>query len=195
MPDGTAYAAAMVLLFGVLPLWSVAGLADYFCHRASSIETTSGPWESLLHLMQLGLMGFPVLLGLVLEINAGLLLLMLACLLLHHWVAWLDISYANNTRIVAPVEQMIHSLLEILPWTAFLLAGILYWDQLTALFTAPAHADFAPRFKTHPLPMAYIATFLTQAFLLNVLPSLEEMARTLRVAWAIPPGAPLPPER
>jgi hypothetical protein len=34
----------------VLPVWLAAGIADWLCHRASSIETTTGPKESVIHL-------------------------------------------------------------------------------------------------------------------------------------------------
>jgi hypothetical protein len=44
-------------MYFVLPVWLAAGFADYLCHRAASIETTSGPKESLLHLLQLAEMG------------------------------------------------------------------------------------------------------------------------------------------
>jgi hypothetical protein len=43
-------AAQAVLMYFVLPSWLAAGFADYLCHHAASIETTSGWKESLLHL-------------------------------------------------------------------------------------------------------------------------------------------------
>jgi hypothetical protein len=43
-----------VLMYFVLPLWLAAGFADYLCHRAAHIKTTSGAKESLLHLLQFG---------------------------------------------------------------------------------------------------------------------------------------------
>jgi len=49
-----------VLMYFVLPLWLVVGLADYLCHRASHIATTSGPKESLIHLIMLGEIGIAV---------------------------------------------------------------------------------------------------------------------------------------
>jgi hypothetical protein len=35
-------AAQAVLMYFVLPVWLAAGFADYLCHRATCIETTSG---------------------------------------------------------------------------------------------------------------------------------------------------------
>jgi hypothetical protein len=181
MFDATARAAALILMFAVLPLWILAGLADYFCHRASSIETTSGPRESALHLLQLSLVGIPVLLALFLQIDAALLATMIACLVLHHTLAYFDIHYANTRRRVRPVEQMVHSFLELMPLMAFALLCILHWDQAASLFGfGPSQPDFNFRQKIKPLPFAYVAGLLTATFLFNVLPYAEEMIRTLR---------------
>src|SRR5687768_2139549 len=43
-----------LLNFILLPLWLAAGLVDYFCHRRTHIELTSGATESWLHLAQFG---------------------------------------------------------------------------------------------------------------------------------------------
>ena len=181
MPESTASAAAAILMFAVLPIWVAAGLADYFCHRASSIETKSGPTESALHLLQLSLVGLPVLLALFLEIDAALLAIMIACLLLHHAVAYLDIRYANTTRRVTPFEQMVHSFLELMPLTAFALVCVLHWDQLVSLFGfGQSAADFSLRLKSQPLPPAYVIGLLLATFLLNAVPYAEEMFRTLQ---------------
>jgi hypothetical protein len=50
------------LMYFVLPLWLVAGFADYLCHRAANIEGTSGVKETLLHLLQFAEMAVPTLL-------------------------------------------------------------------------------------------------------------------------------------
>src|SRR5205823_4190777 len=63
-------AAQYALMYFVLPLWLAAGFVDYLCHRASHIETTSGPKESALHLLQFAEMALPTLASIFLEINA-----------------------------------------------------------------------------------------------------------------------------
>src|SRR3954470_21526883 len=93
-------AAQSILMYVVLPLWLGAGFADYLCHRAAHIETTSGPKESLLHLLQFGEMAVPILAAMFLEINAGIMLVMIVCLLLHEATAFWDVSYAAATRTV-----------------------------------------------------------------------------------------------
>src|SRR2546430_9435937 len=71
---------AAILMYVVLPLWLAAGFADYLCHRASHIERTSGWKESVLHLVQFGEMAVPVLAALFLEINTGVILIMMTFL-------------------------------------------------------------------------------------------------------------------
>jgi hypothetical protein len=111
-------AVSSLLVLVVLPLWIAAGLADYLCHRATSIETTSGAPESALHLIQFALVGIPITAALFLDINAGYFLLAIVFLILHHVVAAVDLVFANSRRRIAPREQMIHSFLEIFPLTA-----------------------------------------------------------------------------
>ena len=41
----------LILLYFILPVWLAAGFADWLCHRAAHIETTSGAKESMLHLL------------------------------------------------------------------------------------------------------------------------------------------------
>jgi hypothetical protein len=150
-----AHAAALLLLLVVIPVWIAAGTADYLCHRAAHIESTSGPRESLLHLLQLASVGAPLVAALFLDIDAGLLALMLLCILVHHLIAYVDIAYANNTRRVTPLEQMVHSFLEIAPITAFLLVGVLYWPQLQSLFgVGPADSVFACGRTRFLIPMS-----------------------------------------
>ena len=110
-----------ILMYVVLPLWLAAGFADYICHRASHIERTSGWKESVLHLVQFGEMAVPVLAALFLEINSGVILIMMAFLILHQATAIWDVQYASETREVSPTEQHVHSVLEMLPFTGLLL--------------------------------------------------------------------------
>lgn len=172
-------AAAFLLMYVVMPVWILAGLADYACHRAARIENSSGTPESLLHLLQFGLVGVPVVLALFLEITAGFFLLAVTFLLLHHLTAYIDVRYANGTRAVAPLEQMVHSFLELVPLAALLLLAVPYWPQLLSLFSD--QADYGLRLKERPLPAAYVAGLLGATFLLNAVPYLEELTRTLRL--------------
>jgi hypothetical protein len=172
-------AAQSLLTMIVLPVWMLAGLGDYLCHRATSIETTSGSGESVLHLIQFALIGIPITVALFFEINAGYFLFAMAFIVLHHVVAAVDLVFANPRRRIAPREQMIHSFLEILPLTALLLLAVLYWPQLTALFGIGTEDPvFTPHVRL--LPTGFIVTTLGAAFLLNLLPYIEELIRCSR---------------
>jgi hypothetical protein len=177
--NDASQSAGILLLCGVIPVWIAAGLADYFCHRYSRISETSGTRESVLHLVQFGLIGLPITLALFLQMNAGMFLLAAICILSHHAVAYVDVAYANHTREVTPVEQMVHSFLEIAPLVAFILTGVLYWPQLLSLLglgTEAAH--FMPELRV--LPPLWIAFVLGGALLFNALPYAEELLRCAR---------------
>jgi hypothetical protein len=175
-------AAQGILMYFILPVWLAAGFADYLCHRAASIQTTSGPKESLLHLAQFGEMAVPTLAAIFLEINALVFAVMLVSLVLHHLTAMWDVSYAYGMREVRPIEQHIHSVLEILPLAALLLIVALHPSQFLSLFGVGADsAEFSIRLKDPPLPWLYVSTMLTLVFLFEVLPYVEELVRGLRV--------------
>jgi hypothetical protein len=174
-------AAEAVLMYFVLPLWLAAGFADYLCHRAASIETTSGWKESLLHLLQFGEMAVPTLAAIFLEINALVILTMMLCLLAHEATAIWDVSYAYRKREVTPTEQHIHSFLEMLPLTGLLIVVTLHWQQFLALFGFGIEvADFGLRLKNPPLPWTYVGVILSVVLLFEVLPYLEEFVRGWR---------------
>src|SRR5215204_799865 len=171
-----ASAAQNILMYFVLPVWAAAGFADYLCHRAANIENTSGPKESLLHLLQFGEMAVPTLAAIFLEINALIFLIMIVALILHEATAIWDVTYAYHTRVVTPTEQHIHSFLEILPLTALLIVAVLHWQQFISLLGfGAAPADFSLRLKRQPLPWTYVAAMLSAVLLFEVLPYLEEL--------------------
>jgi hypothetical protein len=168
------------LMYVVVPVWLVAGLADYMCHRSARIEETSGVFESLLHLLQFAQVGMPLLAALFLEINAAILLLMMVGLVLHQATAVWDVRYANDTRRVAPVEQHIHGVLEMTPAIATAIVAILHWPQFLSLFGV-GEARFALALKNPPLPAWYLWSVMLAVLAFGVLPYGEELLRTLRM--------------
>lgn len=163
----------------MLPLWIAAGFADYLCHRAARIEKNAGAPESILHLVQYSLVGIPVVLALFLRPNAGFFLFAALAILLHHGVTYVDLRYADATRKIEPREQMVHSFLELLPITAFLLLAVAEWPQFLAMMgIGPQQAAFAPQIRV--MPLFYVLTVLAAAFLSNLVPYLEELWRCLQ---------------
>lgn len=170
-----------VLMYFVLPLWLAAGFADWLCHRASNIATTSGAKESVIHLLMFAEMAVPVVAAIALEINALVLAVMIVCFLLHEATALWDVSYAVEKREVTPIEQHVHSFLEILPLMGLVLVAVLNWGQFIALFGLGAEtARFNISLKQPPLPWTYIVAILVAVLLFELLPYIEELIRGLR---------------
>jgi hypothetical protein len=169
-----------MLMYFVLPMWLAAGFADYLCHRASHIELTSGWRESLLHLLQLGEMALPILAAMFLEVTSGVILLMIVCLVLHQATAMWDVSYATQIREVKPIEQHVHSVLEMMPLTGLLMVIALNWSAFLGLCgLAPASFEFL--FRSEPPSWVYVTAVLGLTALFEVLPYMEELVRGLRV--------------
>lgn len=183
---------AIILMYFILPIWLIAGFADWLCHRASHIETTTGAKESLIHLLMFGEVGVPLLAGMFLQINALIFALMIVAFLIHEATALWDVSYATTARAVTPIEQHVHSFLEMIPMMAIVCVASLHWSQFLALFGLGTQA---PRFdliwKSEPLPILYVTLVLLCVVLFEFLPYIEELLRGLsaNAGELIPPKA------
>jgi hypothetical protein len=171
-----------ILMYIVLPLWVLAGFADYCCHRATDIEHANGAKESALHWLMLGEVGLPLLAAVFLKIDALLFLFMIVCLIAHEITGHIDLKLAMATRRVTAFEQQVHSLLEVLPFAALLLLALLHWPQAQALFGfGAAQADFSIALKQPPSAQALIPPAIGFA-LFALLPFAEEFVRGLRAS-------------
>jgi hypothetical protein len=177
---------ALILMYFVVPLWLLAGLCDYLCHRATHIASTSGSKESFIHLLMFVELGLPLLAAIFLEVNALIIAFMIIMFLLHEVTAFWDVSYAVSRRRVTPLEQHVHSFLEIVPLLGLTLIAARHWPQFLALFGVGAEsARLSLGWKSEPLPPAYVVAVLTSAALLGAL-YLEELARCLRAERKAP---------
>lgn len=180
-PDTTALAAERYAFAVVLPLWMGAGSLDWFLHRRSRIESTSGSYESKLHAVGIGLTAAPVLAGLLLEIDAGVLAIMTAGYVTHFGMTVWDVAYADGRREIVPLEQHVHAALEILPFTALSLLALAHRSQVRALFGRGAEpARFALRLKRRPIPARLLAVTMATFATTVALPYVEELLRCLR---------------
>jgi hypothetical protein len=171
----------IILMYFILPIWLVAGFADWLCHRASHIETTTGVKESIIHLLMFAEVGAPLLACLFLDINALIIALMIIAFFIHEATALWDVSYAVTAREVTPIEQHVHSFLEMIPLMAMLSVISLHWGQFLALFGLGAEIpQFALGWKPTSLPTAYVFSILAAIVLFELLPYLEEFVRGLR---------------
>ncbi|MEM6161923.1 diguanylate cyclase [Erwinia sp. P6884] len=168
----------LMLLYFVLPVWLIAGFADWLCHRATDIETTTGLKETYIHILMFFEMGLPLLAALFLEINALVIAFMIVLFFCHEATALWDVNYAVTARRVSPVEQHVHSFLEMVPLMALLLVISRHWPQFLALFGfGEESARFELKQRIDPLPGNYIVAVLTGIFVLELLPYLEEYWR------------------
>jgi hypothetical protein len=161
-----------VLGFGVFPLWLAAGGADWLCHRRTAIDRTSGSRESALHILLYLQIAIPVLLGTFLEINALLLLVFALAVLAHMATSLWDTAYSQPRRFISPLEQQVHSWLEMLPLMALVLITVLHLPQWIDRQWTPAPRALAlPSTWRFAIPIAL-------AF--GLLPILEEWLRGRR---------------
>lgn len=136
--------------------------------------------------------GVPVLLGLFCEISAGVLATAYGAAGLHSLTALWDQYYAEPRRKVSPLEQHIHSYLEVSPIIAAFLLTSMHWDQARA----PVGRDQrSPRFtirlkRRDPLSVRTRVALLGAVGLFGVLPYAEELYR----CWRTQPAASATPE-
>lgn len=176
--DLTAQLLERLLLGALLPVWMLAGLADWACHRRERIELSAGWQESALHLLMIGELGLAVLLVLWCEVTAAVLMLVLAACVLHELTLWCDLAYASARRVIPPIEQWVHGLQMGLPWLGLLTLCIAHRAQALAVFgLGAAAADWSLRWRDPPVPTEAKAAVLVGAVLLVVLPFLQEWQR------------------
>jgi hypothetical protein len=179
--DDVENANRRFLLYGVLPLWFVPAVADWVMHRRSDIEHTSGVRESAVHALMMSEAGVPVVAGLTAKVNPLVLSLMGGAAVAHGATALWDVSLATSKREVRPVEQHIHSFLEVLPLTAAAFTTCLHWDQVREAMRGGGRADdwkLVP--KERPLSTGYLTAIAAGVGLCVALPYAEEMIRCIR---------------
>ncbi len=173
--------SVLILLYFTLPLWYAAGFADWVCHKKSKIEHTSGIHESALHAVMFCEIGAGLLPGLFLEINALVILVMIAMFVLHEVTAFADVTYAITKRNVTVTEQFFHSFLEIIPLMGIVTVVALHWGQFLSLFGRGLEtADFSWKWKPHSLSVAYLAWTMAVIFVFHFLTYSEELLRCWR---------------
>ena len=116
----------------------------------------------------------PVALALFLESNATLLAFAAVCVVAHTAVSLWDTSVAQPRRYISPLEQQVHSFLEMLPLFALALGLILHWD-------AVMRPTWELSTREPPLPVAWTAGVLL-ALCAGLAMIVEELVRCLRAA-------------
>ncbi|MFJ9821783.1 hypothetical protein ACIRU3_42385 [Streptomyces sp. NPDC101151] len=121
--------------------------------------------------------------GLLARINPLVLTAMGGAALAHGATALYDVSLAVGDRDVRPVEQHVHSFLEVLPLTALAFTACLHADQVRKTLRGGSDPqDWRLLPKEHPLPAAYLAGLAGVIVSGVVVPYAEELRRCLRTA-------------
>ena len=174
-------ASTRYVLFVLVPLWIVPGVLDWYWHKQTDIENTSGLKESLIHSLMMGEVGVPILLGLLFEINPLALTFMAAALAAHSATAIWDVSLAVHHREVTPREQHTHSFLEVLPFMGMAFAATLHGDATRRLLTGKTRSgDWNLKVKRPRLPIPYLAGVAGLIALGVLLPYANEAVRCWR---------------
>jgi len=123
--------------------------------------------------------GTALLAAALLQPDAAVLLIVFAAFLAHELTTYIELRYTAHRRQIRPIEQMVHSYMELLPLLLLVLLAVMDWNQVLALFDQ-ATPDLSMRLKDQPWPPEYLLGAGLAALLLNVLPLAEETWRCLR---------------
>jgi hypothetical protein len=171
------------LMYVLLPAWFVPGIADYWMHRRTRIERTSGLRESAIHALMMAEISVPMLLTLLCEVNPLLLGISAATPGLHEATAIWDVrSAVEGGREVHPAEQHIHSFLESLPFMAISALLCLHWDQVAGVWSGRAGASVWRLRRRRRLPGDYLAGVLGAVAALIAGPYAEELWRCAKTS-------------
>jgi hypothetical protein len=176
-PTDAATTVRRYLMYGLLPGWLVPSLFDWWYHRRSRIEDTTGLKEAMLHT----LMGveIPIIAALNLRITRPVFLGMATLAAAHTATSAWDVKIAyDSPRAVVPGEQRVHGFMEVLPIVALATVGALHWQQIR--HPQPGEPAFARRVP--PLPKWYLRTAGAVAVLVAMGPYRDEMTRCIRAA-------------
>lgn len=174
-----------LILFGLLPLWGIAGFIDWCCHRATKVESTSGLKESLVHSLMGVQLGVPIMLCLLFEVNVLVFLICVLMWITHEFVAHWDVKYATPRRHISIWEVHVHNYMATLPLYLLMLVSVLNWDVVVKLLTLDWGGQFELRLLAErPGGNDYLPGYLTFMGVLCVFPYIEENIRCLRHARA-----------
>jgi len=174
-----------LILFGLLPLWGIAGFIDWCCHRATKVESTSGLKESLVHSLMGIQLGIPIVLCLTFGVNVLVLLICIASWISHEFAAHWDVHYAAPRRHISIWEVHVHNYMATVPLYLLMLVAVLNWDVTLKLVTLDWAGQLELRqLGERPGGNGYLPAYLAFMGVLCVFPYVEENIRCLRHARA-----------
>ena len=179
----TDQALVNIILFFFLPVWGVSGYLDWYCHKKSKIEETSGIGESLLHSLMGLQIGIPIILCLLFKVNALILIICLVSLVLHEVVAYCDVKLAKPLREISILEMQAHAYLSTTPLFIFLMIIAINWDLVANLLStgSASSGQFSFIRTTYTFGGQYYLLYFALFMIIScVIPYVEEIFRCLR---------------
>lgn len=154
-------------------IWLLAGLGDFICHRRTDLPHTSGVAESWTHLLQLTTLGGAIMIGLAFDMSAAIALAMCALVAAHAGIGYWDTRIAfRRRRVLLPIEQHIHSVLDMAPIVALGWVLARSWPSVAG--------DWQIALRVSAMPNGVWIAVLFPAVMLCVAPALMEF----RAAYA-----------
>ena len=169
-----------VILYLFLPLWGIAACIDWYCHKVTKIEENTGLKESILHSVMGIQVGIPIFLCLLFQVNLLILGICAFSVILHEFVAHMDVKLAVPEREISVWEMHAHSYLATIPIYLFVLILIINWDVLELLMAGKTEGQF--RFQLISYSHGgddYLPKYLAFTVLCAI-PYIEELVRCLR---------------
>ena len=160
-----------LLIWGIYPAWLLAGAGDYLCHRKTDIARTSGATESWLHVAQFVCVAIAFAGAVLLQISAGVFIVLVALVVAHSVLSYIDVRYTDSRRRILPIEQSVHGFMDVLPLVAVAVLGVQHWQQIRS-----GSMTFALRAAADLERVLLLSSFAVLAGL----PVLEELLRTLQ---------------
>jgi Ca2+/Na+ antiporter len=111
------------------PLWLIGGGIDYLCHRRTAIERTAGFTESLYHLGEFVTIAIIVLGIALFDPSLTVFAILIAAVVLHTALSYLDVTFTERRRYISPLEQHAHALMDVMPLAVVALVIVLEWSN------------------------------------------------------------------
>jgi hypothetical protein len=168
-----------VILYVLLPLWGLAGMLDWWCHRQTEIEKTSGLKEAYIHCLMGVQICIPLVLSLLFEVNVLIMLLCFGALIAHEVVAHYDVHFATGKREISIWEVHAHNYFATLPFFLLLLIIVCKWDVFLDTATLNWSGGFSIEWRQEPLGASgnYATFYMVIMAVFVVFPYMQEWWR------------------
>ena len=168
-----------VILYVLLPLLGIAGMLDWWCHRNTEIEKTSGLKEAYIHCLMGVQICIPLVLSLLFEVNVLIMLLCFAALIAHEVVAHYDVHFATGKREISIWEVHAHNYLATLPFFLILLIIVRKWEVFLDMATLNWDGGFGIEWRKEPLGSSgnYATFYMVLMGIFVVFPYMQEWWR------------------